>query len=91
MELVEVGNTTAVKRLMDTRKPDVNYADEDGKCPILIAASRNDLDMLRLLISFGAEVGVKDIYGRSVQHYARKHHNEAMESIVIECSARAIK
>ena len=52
--LVEAGKHQAVEDLLRTTQVDVDYKDYDGFSALQIAAGKGDLEMVRLLLRYGA-------------------------------------
>ena len=59
---VRSGDRTMVRSLLRA-KADVNAAEADGTTPLQWAAQADDLEMVRLLLANGAQVGAANRYG----------------------------
>jgi ankyrin repeat protein len=93
IEIVSSGQIKAVRELMDKKnsgalKLDLNERDGEGNLAAVIAAKRNDLEMLELLVSNGARIDLADSYGRTVEGWARKYKNEEMLQFIMSKSAQ---
>lgn len=67
------GNHEVVSYLIDTLKYDPNILNDDGKTPIYKAIESQDHVMIRLFISYKADLWHKDNEGFSVLHAAAYH------------------
>ena len=54
IRVVSMGYAPDVKRLLEIGQCDVNYINEDGDTALSVAARRNDLEIMQLLITYGA-------------------------------------
>jgi ankyrin repeat protein len=77
VSLVSTGLVALVQQKLD-EEWDPNVRNEDGISPILKAAERNDLEMVRVLLKAGASVDVSDIVGDTPLRQAESHGNEEM-------------
>ena len=82
MEYISLGQVEAVQKLLNQNNCNVNQQDEFGDSAILLAACRNDLAMLKILIAAGATVNTQDHFGNSPLSWAEKHHNHEMINLV---------
>jgi ankyrin repeat protein len=82
LQIVSLGQIEKLRDLLRTSKIDVNETDENGGLAVVIAARRNDLSMLRLLVEHGAKLNEKDGWGRTVDGWARKHNNIEMLTFI---------
>lgn len=82
--LVSNGLEKKVKELLNNNKKsvDVNVVDQDKQAAAHIAASRNDLPMLKVLFEAGADLGCADIYGRTPAGWAKHHQNKEMADFI---------
>lgn len=82
VEYASIGQIEAVKNVLD-QGYDADEKDNYGNCAVLAAASRNDMEMLRLLTETGkANLDVKDFAGRSALDWARENDNPEMEHYI---------
>lgn len=79
-ELVSNGMTVGVSNMLEQGEADANELDENGKRPIVIAAYRGDLAMVKLLVEHGAQVNIKDSFGVSPMMWAKKNKNTELIS-----------
>lgn len=66
---------------------DVNFCKPDmvfpyNSTPVHIAARNNDLETVKRLVTYGADVTVKDHYGERPYHCAVTHNNEEMKTFL---------
>lgn len=61
---------------------DVNEANSDGDCAVLVAARRNDLELFKILIEAHANLDVKDAAGCSVLDWAKQYNNTEMIELI---------
>ncbi|MDO9066565.1 MAG: ankyrin repeat domain-containing protein [Chloroflexota bacterium] len=59
-----------VESILDTDKADVNARDEGGWTPLMRAAADNNVDIVRLLLRYGADPRIKDAKGLTVASLA---------------------
>ena len=70
-EVVQFGNVQAVKTLVSLGADILAKEDDSGHSALHIAATQNpDVDVVRFLVSQGADVNAKDRYGNPVLHLA---------------------
>ncbi len=81
IECAELGQINSVISLIQDGK-DVNEANSDGDCAVLVAARRNDLELFRILIEADANLDVKDAAGCSVLDWARLNNNTEMIKLI---------
>ena len=62
--------------------PELATMSYEGNYPIHIAAIRNDLDMVELLLNHGADINVQDYRGRTVMDWAIYHKNEKLIALI---------
>lgn len=81
IEIVALGQIQAVKELIQKLglELDLNEKDSCGNVAIIIAAERNDFQMLKLLLENGANLNVKDGRGRTVKGWIL--HNKNIEML----------
>ncbi|MGE3318299.1 MAG: ankyrin repeat domain-containing protein [Candidatus Berkiella sp.] len=82
-DLVELGQIDDVKMLIKDGG-DVNEADKHGNYPVIIAASRNDLEMLKVLVKAGAKLRVTNEDGDNAATWAKRHNNPEMVNYINE-------
>ena len=58
-----------LQEIMNSKKYDPNQKDEYGRTALHIAATRGTVDMMKLLISRGADVHAKDRGGNTPLHH----------------------
>lgn len=65
---LEAGDLDSVQSILDDEPFLVNDRDERGSTPLQAAVGKNDMPMVRFLLSRGAEVNAHDMHGFSVLH-----------------------
>lgn len=80
---VKIVDVVSLGQLEDTRELirrglDVDDPDENGNYAVTMAARRNDLEILKILIDAGAELNLFDGMGRKAITWARKYKNQEM-------------
>jgi ankyrin repeat protein len=60
----------------------VNLANDDGQTPLLKSVAHKDLAMVRLLLSHGADLSVRDVYGDTVYTLAQESGNEELIQLI---------
>jgi ankyrin repeat protein len=86
VSLVSLGSVKKVKqKLLEGWDP--NVKNQDMVTPVHIAANRNDLEMLQLLLNEGAKLDVVDLFGFTPLMYARINNNEKMIQLIVKTIA----
>lgn len=78
LTLVGMGQIAQVKELLQNEKCDIDQQDGSQNTAAIIAARRNDLDMLKVLAYAGADLNCKNFFGQDVYGWAKKHNNKEM-------------
>lgn len=83
--LVSLGQLAAVRELKQklNDRLTVNNQDASGNLPATIAAERNDLPMLKLLVEYGADLELLDGRGRNALGWARKNQDNEMITFIL--------
>lgn len=81
LNAIEIGQI-GVARAYIAEGDDVNEFSESGNCPILEAASRNDTEMVTLLLASGANPDVQDLRHNTPLYWAQHHENNIMERLI---------
>lgn len=77
-EAVMDGNRSQVELIIKNYQGDVNAQDANGTTPALLAAKRNDLPMLKLLVENGADVRTGDQLDQTPMLWALHNKNDEM-------------
>jgi ankyrin repeat protein len=79
IQIVVLGKIEILRKLLARDENiDLNLKDEYGHLPVIEAAKRNNLPMVKLLVKHGAKLHSKDGAGRNVEGWANKHKNKDM-------------
>lgn len=78
LEAVLDGNKDQVELIVKKYNGNVNAQDKYGASPALLAAKRNDLEMLKYLVDNGADLNVSDGLNQTVMHWAKHNKNDDM-------------
>ena len=89
MELVNLGQTTGVKELLE-KGVNVNECYK-GNYPVILAASRNDSNTDQELVNAGADLWCTNNLGESALSWAERYQNEAMIKFLNEAALLAAK
>jgi hypothetical protein len=72
-----------VKQIIDEKKVDINYTNEDGETPLIVASQLGYLPVCKLLINSGADVKSVDKYKQTALHWASlKGHLSICELLI---------
>ncbi|KAG6394613.1 hypothetical protein SASPL_145202 [Salvia splendens] len=83
------GDTDAVK-LLKIKGYDINAADGEGYTPLMLAARESNGKMCQLLISSGADIGMKNVKGETALSIGKKLHDEAEEVILDAVACKVV-
>ena len=86
-EAVKNGNLDAVKNILSQDASLANSPDENGNCPVSLALSGANTELVRLLIQKGADVNLKNNYGFTPLHIAADKNQIEIGKILIEAGA----
>lgn len=76
------GNRSQVELIIKSYHGDVNAQDVNGTTPALLAAKRNDLTMLKLLVENGADVTIGDQLDQTPMLWALHNENDEMAEFI---------
>jgi len=72
-----------VKQIIDEKKVDINYTNEDGETPLIVASQLGYLLVCKLLINSGADINSVDKYRQTSLHWASlKGHLSICELLI---------
>ena len=75
-------NRKAIHTLVQ-RGEDVNGTNRSGETPLIVAASRGNVEALSVLLDYGAEINARDRNGRSaLLHAALWHHTNTLRHLL---------
>lgn len=65
-------NTSSVNYLLSSKEclSCINHQDKHGFTPLIVATLYGQVDIMELLLNFGADVNLKDLKGKSALHYS---------------------
>ena len=79
-------NELEIARFLIRSGKDIDVRDEVGRTPLMIAASREDIEMAQLLLSEGkADAKARDNENRTALHYTK--NNELARALILELGA----
>ena len=81
IEYTALGQKKTVQKLLDAGC-DVNIIDEFGLTAAIVAAKRNDLEVLNILKERGADLSLKDKMGQDALFWARQNKNHVMIELI---------
>jgi uncharacterized protein len=85
IEAAQFGQAALVQGLIK-QGYNVNGTDCHGISPALVAAKRNDFEMLKVLAAAGAKLGAEDLVGETPLFWAQYHKNRDMVEFIEEQS-----
>lgn len=86
VDVVSLGQTIDTMALIK-RGLNVNEPDGNGNYPVTVAASRNDLETLKVLIEAGANVNRFNRMGQTAIDWARRYNNTEMIELIESAEA----
>jgi ankyrin repeat protein len=84
LEAVIYHKLDEVVRLLDAGR-DIEATDAEGKTPLLLAAERNNLPMVRLLVESGANVAHRDFSNNTATDLSKYRGESHMGQYTQEC------
>lgn len=84
---VRIGQVEKVREALKADPKLANAVDRAGRTPLFLAVSSGNLDMVRLLVEYGAAVRVGDNNLRAPIHFANWAGNKAMIDLLLEKGA----
>lgn len=79
--VVSMGYASGVKKLLEHGKCDVNYVNDDGDTALMVAARRNDVKIMKMLIAYGANLDAGMGREYLILH-AESYHNNDMVLLI---------
>lgn len=83
VDVANMGQIETLKKLI-AEGIDIEETNESGLNALLMAAKRNDTEMVEFLLLAGANPKVKDCYGRSFKYWARQYNNIKMVQLMVK-------
>ncbi len=91
LDIIALGQTDTIEAVLrDSPGYDVNQTNKLGTFPAILAASKNNLRLLKLLVNYGAVLDMKDGAGRTVMGWANKHENQEMIKFIENTLASSV-
>ena len=87
--LAMLGQAAVVGKLLD-HKPNKNSQDENGQTPLMMACSRNHLEVVRLLCNNGADVNTQDNDGNTSLHLVISNNSQKITKVLLHYGAKLI-
>ena len=81
-ELISWRQIDVIKELLEKTSCDLNEKDSHGNLATIVAAQRNDLPMIKFLVSKGASLKLENSRGRTVKWWAEKYKNNEMLNFI---------
>ena len=82
-EAIVLGNVEFIEYLICEQKIDVNKTErKSGLTPVIQATCYGKIDLVKLLISYGADLSIKDKFSLSAADYARKLQRKQMQEFL---------
>ena len=82
-EAIVSGNMEFIKYLIEEKNMDVNKTKrKSGLTPVIQATCYGNIDLVKLLISHGADLTIKDKFNLSAIDYARKLQRKKMQEFL---------
>jgi uncharacterized protein len=79
LDMIALGQVETVEEVLNASPGyDVNQKNKLGTFPAILAASKNNFRLLKLLVNHGAVLDQKDGLGRTVMGFAQKYNNQEM-------------
>ncbi|KAK6523270.1 hypothetical protein TWF694_006159 [Orbilia ellipsospora] len=80
-------NERIAESLLKKRDVDRDLPDDEGRTPLLLAATQDDESSVALLLSYGSDPNIGDIHGRTPLSQASKSHNSNIVRMLLGCGA----
>lgn len=71
-----------IARMLIMKKSNINIVNKQNKTPLHYAIQNEDYNMVKLLLSMGANPNIKDIKGKTAIAYAKASHNMLVKQLV---------
>lgn len=73
-KMCEAGSTDEVRRRLQAGGQDVNEVGIRNRTPLFVAAQRGHLEVVELLVDYGADLMARTYTGRTAEDLAEKYH-----------------
>eukprot|EP01119_Soliformovum_irregulare_P025643 TRINITY_DN9559_c0_g1_i1.p1 TRINITY_DN9559_c0_g1~~TRINITY_DN9559_c0_g1_i1.p1 ORF type:complete len:507 (+),score=134.35 TRINITY_DN9559_c0_g1_i1:89-1522(+) len=82
------GDVNEVKKIIKSKKVDVNATNYDGRTALHVACSEGRIEVVNLLISYKAQLEIKDRWGNTALDDAERGHFQEIVDILISAGAQ---
>ena len=82
--LVTMGQEDTIQKLIEAKKCNVNEEDDHRTRPVHVAASQNEVNILKLLVKNGARVDVEDDFKQTPLSLAIKNGHDVAANFIEE-------
>jgi len=87
MSAIRMDNSDAALEILKNKNININCMNDSGYTPLFLAINKQNIDMVILLLEFGADVNIKLSSGTSCLHEAARLHNLKLINILLEHKA----
>ncbi|TKZ32334.1 ankyrin repeat domain-containing protein [Brachyspira catarrhinii] len=87
MDLMNYVNTENLHEILECiyeKNTNINFQDENGKTPLIIAVIKGNKDIVRALINAGADLNIKDNDNKTALDYAENNNFEEIKKIILD-------
>ena len=84
---VEIGNCDILRKILTKSAANINFVDQQGNTPILLAIKNNNLPVAEILLDRGADIEYTNRKGQSALSLAAQWDNKALSELLIKRGA----
>lgn len=87
MELMNYVNTEDLHEILECiyeKNVNINFQDENGKTPLIMAVIKGNKDIVRALVNIGADLNIKDNDNKTALDYAESNNFEEIKKILLD-------